>query len=136
MVSSRFNEPVTSKLVEAAESCLARHGCESHMVYSVPGAWEIPPVVRRLAGSDQIDGVVALGALIRGETPHFDVLAAAVSHALAQIALDSPVPIIFGVLTTDTVAQALERAGDDEGNKGWEAARCVVEMINLYRRMA
>jgi len=136
LVASRFNERVTSKLVEGAERCLARHGCEERTVYQVPGAWEIPPVVRRLCGSSEIDGVVALGALIRGETPHFDVLAASVSQALAQIALDSRVPVIFGVLTTDTAAQAIERSQDNERNKGWEAARCVVEMINLYRRMA
>lgn len=136
LVVSRFNDFVTGKLLQGAEDCLERHGCEDRSVYRVPGSWEIPPVVRKLAGSGQFDAVVALGALIRGETPHFDVLAAAVTRSLAQINLESTVPVIFGILTTDTVEQAIDRAGAKAGNKGWEAALSAVEMINLYRRMA
>ena len=136
LVASRFNDFVTGKLIAGAQDCLERHGCAPAVVYRVPGAWEIPPVVSRLAAAGQHDAVIALGALIRGETPHFDVLAHAVTRGLARIQLESRIPIIFGILTTDTVEQAIDRAGAKAGNKGWEAALAAVEMINLYRRMA
>jgi len=136
LVASRFNEFVTEKLVGGARDCLERHGCSAPVVYRVPGAWEIPPVVSRLAKAGQHDAVIALGALIRGETPHFEMLAQAVTRSLARIQLEAPVPVIYGVLTTDTVEQAIDRAGAKAGNKGWEAALSAVEMINLYRRMA
>jgi 6,7-dimethyl-8-ribityllumazine synthase len=136
LVVSRFNDFVTNRLLQGAEDCLARHGCDKRSVYRVPGSWEIPPVVGKLAGSDQFDAVIALGALIRGETPHFELLAGAVTRSLARISLESSVPVIFGILTTDTVEQAIDRAGAKAGNKGWEAALSAVEMVNLYRRMA
>jgi 6,7-dimethyl-8-ribityllumazine synthase len=136
LVLSRFNDFVTSKLLHGAEDCLERHGCKNRSVYRVPGSWEIPPVVGRLVAGGQFDAVIALGALIRGETPHFDVLAAAVTHSLARISREAPIPVIYGILTTDTVEQAIDRAGAKAGNKGWHAALSAVEMINLYRRMA
>jgi len=101
----------------------------------VPGSWELPLAAKRAAASGKFDAVVALGALIRGETPHFDVLAAAVSKGLAQVALSEGVPVIFGVLTTDTVEQALDRAGSKAGNKGWDSALSAIEMVHLFRDM-
>ena len=138
LLVSRFNEFVTSKLLTGAEDCLERHGCsaDSRTVVWVPGAWELALAARKLAGDDSIDGMVALGALIRGETSHFDVLATAVARGLARTSMDSGTPITFGVLTTDTVEQALERAKANASNKGWEATLSLIEMINLYRRLA
>ena len=137
LVVSRFNEPVTSRLLQGAEDCLERHGCSSEhrTVFRVPGSWELPQAARKAVSMGQYDAVIALGALIRGETPHFDVLAAAVSHSLAQLGTESGVPVIFGVLTTDTAEQALDRAGAKKGNKGWDAALAAVEMVSLYRHM-
>lgn len=138
LVVARFNERVTAKLLAAAEDCLQRHGCaaEARTVVRVPGAWEVALAAHKLAGSGRFDGIVALGALIRGQTTHFDVLAAETARGLARTALDSGIPVTFGVLTTDTVEQALERAGGKAGNKGWEATLAVLEMIDLYRRLA
>jgi 6,7-dimethyl-8-ribityllumazine synthase len=137
LVVSRFNDAITRRLLAGAEDCLERHGCgaEQRTVLRVPGAWEIPPVARRVAESGRFDAVVALGALVRGETPHFDVLAAAVARGLGRVGLESRLPVIFGVLTTDTVQQALERAGGKLGNKGWDAAHAAIEMANLYRQL-
>lgn len=138
LVVSRFNDIVSSRLLAGAEDCLTRHGArpEDHTVVHVPGAWELPLVAQKLAAAGRYDAIVALGALIRGETPHFDVLAAEVAKGLARVALDSGVPVVFGVLTTDTLEQALERAGAKAGNKGWEAALSAVEMASLFRQMA
>jgi 6,7-dimethyl-8-ribityllumazine synthase len=138
LVVSRFNELITERLLSGAEDCLERHGgdADSRTVVRVPGSWEIPQAARKLATSGQYDAVVALGALIRGETPHFDLLAAEVTKGLAQIAGESGIPVIFGVLTTDTVEQAMDRSGAKYGNKGWEAAQSAIEMVNLFRRMA
>jgi len=138
LVVSRFNGFVTTRLLEGAEDCLERHGCsaDQRTVVRVPGSWEIPLAARPLAQSGNYDAIVALGALIRGETPHFDLLAAQVTRGLAQVGVDSGLPVIFGVLTTDTVEQAVDRAGAKAGNKGWEAALSAIEMVNLYRRMA
>jgi 6,7-dimethyl-8-ribityllumazine synthase len=136
LVVSRFNEQVTSGLLRGAEDCLQRHGCppENRTVVYVPGAWEIPLAAGKLAGGGY-DAIIALGALIRGATPHFDVLAAQVTRGLAQVGLESGIPVAFGVLTTDTVEQALDRAGAKLGNKGWEAALSAIEMASLYRRL-
>ena len=98
--------------------------------------WEIPQAAKKLAESAKYDAVVALGALVRGETPHFELLAAEVAKGLAQLGMEAGIPVIFGVLTTDTVEQAIDRAGAKAGNKGWDAALSAVEMVNLYRRMA
>ena len=135
LVASRFNESVCSGLLVGAESCLEEHGCgvDERTVVRVPGAWEIPQAASKLARTGEFDAVVGLGALIRGETPHFDYLAAAVAHALARVGLDSGIPTIFGVLTTDTVAQATARSGPGPGNKGREAAHAALSMVRLFR---
>lgn len=133
MVAGRFNDLITSKLIEGAMDCLTRHGVQSEDIslYKVPGAFEIPLVAGRLAGKDGIDGVIALGAVIRGSTPHFDYVAAEVSKGIASVGLNTGKPVLFGVLTCDTIEQALERAGTKAGNKGWDAALGALEMVNL-----
>ncbi len=137
LLVARTNDLVGNRLLAGAEDCLERHGAEAaaRTVIRVPGAWELPLVASRVAKSGKFDAVVALGALIRGETPHFDFLAAEAAKGLAASALESGVPVIFGVLTTDTLEQALERAGAKAGNKGWEAALAAIEMVSLYRRL-
>jgi 6,7-dimethyl-8-ribityllumazine synthase len=138
LVVSRFNERVTEGLLRGAEACLDEHGCgaDRRRVFRVPGAWEIPALARRTAESGRFDAVVTLGALIRGETAHFDVLASSVAHSLACLAREADVPIVFGVLTTDNGAQAIARSEPGPRNKGREAARSALEMIALFRRMA
>lgn len=137
LVVSRFNEFITDRLLEGAEGCLERHGCAAatRTVVRVPGAWEIPQAAKKLADAAKHDAIVGLGALIRGETPHFDVLAAEVARGLGQVALESGIPVIFGVLTTDTVEQAIARSGGRSGNKGCEAALAALEMVQLYRHL-
>lgn len=138
LVVSRFNDFITTALLRGAEDFLDRHGCpdKSRTVVRVPGSWEIPQAARKLAENGKFDAIIALGALVRGETPHFDLLAAEVAKGLAHLGMESGIPVIFGVLTTDTVEQAIDRAGAKAGNKGWDAALSAVEMVNLYRRMA
>jgi 6,7-dimethyl-8-ribityllumazine synthase len=137
LVVSRFNELVSGRLLSGARDCLQRHGMDDKAidVVWVPGSWELPQVARKVAAGGKADAVVALAALIRGETPHFDVLAAAVARGLSAVAHDTGVPVIFGVLTTDTVEQALDRAGAKSGNKGWDAALSAIEMVNLFRQL-
>jgi 6,7-dimethyl-8-ribityllumazine synthase len=134
IVASRFNEAIVERLVEGAVDCLARHGVPDEYVSTtwVPGAFELPMAAKRIASSREVDAVVCLGAVIRGETPHFDFVAGAAAHAIAQGALDTGIPITFGVLTTDTVEQAADRAGGKMGNKGFEAALAAIEMANLF----
>lgn len=137
IVVSRFNELVTRSLLLGAEETLARHGADPAGidVAWVPGAYEIPVVARAMAGSGRYDAVLCLGALIRGATPHFDYLAGSVTSAIQSIAADTGIPCIFGVLTTDTLEQALERAGSKAGNKGSEAAATAMEMVSLLRQL-
>ena len=136
LVVSRFNSFITDRLLEGALDALRRHGVEEKgiTVIRVPGSFEIPLGVRRAAGQ-KVDAVIALGALIRGGTPHFDYLSAEVTKGVAQVMLETGVPVAFGVLTTDTVEQAIERAGTKAGNKGAEAAQSALEMVSLLRRM-
>ena len=136
IVVSRFNGFITDRLLEGALDALRRHGVDEKAitVVKVPGSFEIPLGVRRAAGA-KVDAVIALGALIRGGTPHFDYLSAEVTKGVAQVMLDTGVPVAFGVLTTDTVEQAIERAGTKAGNKGAEAAQSALEMVSLLRRM-
>ena len=136
IVVSRFNGFITDRLLDGALDALRRHGVEEKgiTVVRVPGAFEIPLGVRRAAGM-KVDAVIALGALIRGGTPHFDYLSAEVTKGVAQVMLDTGIPVSFGVLTTDTVEQAIERAGAKAGNKGAEAAQSALEMASLLRRM-
>lgn len=134
VVASRFNHFIVDRLVEGALDAIARHGGEDAEVFivRVPGAWEIPSAVARLGKSDKAPAaIVALGAVIRGSTPHFDYVASEVTKGIAMVSLDSGIPIAMGILTTDTIEQAIERAGTKAGNKGWEAAVSAIEMISL-----
>lgn len=137
VVASRFNGFITDRLVEGALDALRRHGVAEKDIslVKVPGSFELPLVVRRTAGQGKVDAVVALGALIRGGTPHFDYLSAEVTKGVAQAMLETGVPVAFGVLTTDTVEQAIERAGTKAGNKGFEAALSAIEMARLLRQI-
>lgn len=137
IVASRFNDFITARLIDGAIDALKRHGVEEKdvTIYRVPGAFEIPPVAKRLASSKKVDGVIGLGAVIRGSTPHFDYVAAEVSKGLALVSLEASCPVIYGVLTTDTIEQAIERAGTKSGNKGFDAAMALLEMIDLYAQI-
>lgn len=137
VVSSRWNAFITERLLEATVDALRRHGASDDdlTVVRVPGAFELPLVAGRLANSGDYDAVIALGCVIRGATPHFEYVASEVSKGLARAALDSGVPVAFGVLTTDTIEQAVERAGTKAGNKGWEAATAAIEMVSIMRQL-
>ena len=138
IVVSRFNDFISSKLVEGALDALRRHGGSEEQVslVKVPGAFEIPMAAKKLAESDQFDAIICLGAVIRGATPHFEYVASEASKGIALVALESKIPVTFGVLTTDNLEQAIERAGSKSGNKGWDAAVAAMEMVNLFREMA
>lgn len=138
IVASRFNHFIVDRLLEGALDAIARHGGDlaKTTVVRVPGAWEIPTVVARLtrhtpAGDHRVDAIIALAAVIRGSTPHFDYVAAEVTKGIATVSLQTGVPATFGVLTTDTIEQAIERAGTKAGNKGWDAAMSAIEMVSL-----
>ena len=135
IVASRFNEFITKELIGGAEDTLLRHNVNTDDIYlyRVPGAFEIPSVCNKIAESGKYDAVITLGAVIRGSTPHFDYVAAEVSKGVASVSMKYNMPVIFGVLTTDTIEQAVERAGTKAGNKGSDAAMAALEMINLYK---
>jgi 6,7-dimethyl-8-ribityllumazine synthase len=135
IVIGRFNDFISSKLLSGALDCLNRHGTSLDAVETawVPGSFEIPLVAGKLAASGRYDAVICLGAVIRGSTPHFDYVASEVAKGVARVGLDTGVPVIFGVLTTDTIEQAVERAGTKSGNKGWDAALSALEMANLLK---
>lgn len=135
---SRFNSFISERLLEGAVDALIRHGAadEKIDVARVPGAFEIPLAARKMAESGKYDAVICLGAVIRGATPHFDYVAAEVSKGVAHVSLDSGIPVIFGVLTTDSIEQAIERAGTKAGNKGFDAAMTAIEISNLIKRLA
>ena len=137
IVASRFNEFITSKLIEGAEDALLRHGVEADDItlFRVPGAFEIPVTAKLLAQKEEFDAVICLGAVIRGATPHFDFVAAEASKGIAQASMNSEKPVIFGVITTDTLEQAIDRAGTKSGNKGYDAALTAIEMANLMGAM-
>ncbi|SHK51912.1 6,7-dimethyl-8-ribityllumazine synthase [Thermocrinis minervae] len=137
IVASRFNSLLVDKLVDGALDCLRRHGAQEDRIVlvKVPGSWEIPLAVKELTQRDHIDAVIALGVLIRGQTPHFEYIANEVSKSLAQISLETGKPVTFGIITADTLEQAVERAGTKQGNKGWEAAMSAIEMVNLLKSM-
>ena len=137
IIASRFNEPITAKLVEGATEALTRHGAspEDIDVIWVPGAWELPTAARRLLSTERYDALVAVGAVIRGDTPHFDYVAGEASRGLAQAGADFDRPIGFGVLTCDTMDQAEARAGGAHGNKGWDASLAALEMADLFARL-
>lgn len=137
IVVSRFNELLSSRLLGGAKDALARHGVAEQDidVAWVPGAFEIPMVAQKMAQSGAYDALVALGVVIRGATPHFEYVAAEVSKGVAKVAMDSGVPVSFGVVTADSIEQAVERAGTKHGNKGWDAASAAIEMANLLKQM-
>ena len=131
---SRFNETITQRLLEGALDAFVRHGVafDDVDVFWVPGAWELPAAARRVSATERYDALVALGAVIRGDTPHFDYVAGEASRGLSLASADFDIPIAFGVLTCDTLAQAEARAGGEHGNKGWDAALAALEMADLF----
>lgn len=137
IVAGRFNHFITDKLIQGAEDALSRHGIEKSSMDCVwvPGAFEIPMVAKKMAVSGNYAAVITLGAVIRGSTPHFDFVAGECASGIAQLNLQSDVPIIFGVLTTDTIEQAIERAGTKAGNKGADAALTALEMVSLLKQI-
>ncbi len=137
LVVSRFNDFIGQKLVEGAVDCIVRHGGSEEQIdlYKCPGAFELPSVAKKVAVSGRYDAVITLGAIIRGATSHYDVIAAEATKGVAQVGLDTMIPVTFGVLTTDNLEQAIERAGTKAGNKGFDAALAAIEMVNLYQQV-
>jgi 6,7-dimethyl-8-ribityllumazine synthase len=138
IVASRFNDFITAKLLDGAIDGLMRHGASETdiEIVKVPGAFEIPLAARMLAQSKKYNAIICLGAVIRGATPHFEYVSAEVSKGVASVSMETGLPVIFGVLTTDTIEQAIERAGTKSGNKGWDAALSAIEMANLMRQIS
>ena len=137
IVVSRFNELICKQLLEGALDCLKRHGTSEAdiVVAKVPGAFEIPAVAKAMIDSKKYDGLICLGAVIRGQTPHFDYIAAETTKGIGQLAMHSGTPVAYGVITADTLEQAFERAGTKAGNKGWDAAISAIEMVNLMESL-
>ncbi len=137
IVVSRFNEFITRRLLDGALDCLRRHGVDDGEIDVVwcPGAFELPQAARRLASAPGYSAIITLGCVIRGETPHFGYVAGAAASGIEKLSLESDVPVIFGVLTTDTLEQAIDRAGAKGGNKGWDAAMAALEMADLFRKI-
>jgi 6,7-dimethyl-8-ribityllumazine synthase len=137
IVAARFNDAIVEQLIRGAVDVLLRHGASEKQIeiVRVPGAFDMPFIARRLAEAKRCDAIVALGAVIRGATPHFDLVANQCAAGLARVADDTGMPVAFGVLTTDTIEQAVERAGTKAGNKGADAAMCALELANLLRRL-
>ena len=137
IIVSRFNELISSKLLEGAMDCLLRHMADEKFitVYWVPGSFEMPVLAQKLAAGGKYDALICLGAVIRGDTPHFEYIASEVAKGIAQVALAHSMPVAFGVITADTIEQALERAGIKAGNKGWDAALSTIEMVDLFGKI-
>jgi 6,7-dimethyl-8-ribityllumazine synthase len=137
IVISRFNSFITDRLLEGALDALRRNGAQEDdiEIFRTPGSFEIPSVVRHLVEQKKYDAIICLGAVIRGSTPHFNYISAEVTKGIAQLSLQSSIPISFGVITADTIEQAIERAGTKAGNKGWDATLSAIEMANLYREL-
>jgi 6,7-dimethyl-8-ribityllumazine synthase len=135
IVLSRFNQFISERLLEGTLDALTKLGAEDKdiSIYKVPGSFEVPVIAKKLAETKKVDGIICLGALIRGDTPHFDFLSAEVTKGLAQIAMDEGLPVSYGILTVDTVEQGIERAGTKSGNKGYDAAFALVETLNLMK---
>jgi len=135
IVVARFNSFITDRLLEGAIDCLRRHGArdENVEIYKVPGAFEIPLLAKKVAKREGIDAVICLGAVIKGDTPHFHYIASETTKGIAQVSLETEKPIVFGVITAETLEEAIERAGTKAGNKGFEAALSAIEMVNLMR---
>ncbi len=137
IVVSRFNDFITQRLRDGAVDCLVRHGVQDQdiEVVKVPGAFEIPMAAKRMVALEKYDAVICLGAVIRGGTPHFEYVSGEASKGIGTLALESPIPVLFGVLTTNNLEQAIERAGSKSGNKGWETALAAIEMVNLFKNI-
>lgn len=137
IVASRFNDFICSRLIEGAIDALMRAGTEEKdiSIYKVPGSFELPLTAKKLAKSNRFDAIICLGAIIRGATPHFEYISAEVSKGIASVGLETGVPVVFGVLTTDTIEQAIERAGTKSGNKGADAALTAIEIVDLYKKI-
>jgi len=137
LVVSRFNNFFTDKLLSGALDCLIRHGADEKKVdvAYVPGSFEIPVVAAKLARAKKYDAVICLGAVIRGDTPHFDFVATEASKGIARLGMECEIPVVYGLITADTLEQAVERSGTKAGNKGWDAAQTAIEMVNLYRNI-
>jgi len=137
IVASRFNDFICGRLIDGAVDALTRSGAEEKNIdiIKVPGAFEIPIAAKKLAKSGKYDAVICLGAVIRGATPHFEYISAEVSKGIALVGLETEIPVVFGVITTDTIEQAIERAGSKSGNKGWDAALSAIEMVDLFKKI-
>jgi 6,7-dimethyl-8-ribityllumazine synthase len=137
IVASRFNDFIGGRLIEGAVDALIRSGADEKeiLIVRVPGAFELPLAAKKMAKSGRFDAIICLGAVIRGATPHFEYISAEVSKGIAAIGMETEIPIAFGVLTTDTIEQAIERAGAKAGNKGWDAALSAIEMVDLFRKL-
>lgn len=138
IVVARFNEFVSARLLEGAMDCLRRHGTKDDdiTIVWVPGAFDVPAVAKRMAGSGKVDAVLCLGAVIRGATPHFDYVAAEAAKGIAHAGQETGVPVVFGIVTADSLEQAIERAGSKAGNRGWDAARSALELADLYDQLS
>jgi 6,7-dimethyl-8-ribityllumazine synthase len=138
VAASRFNDFISGRLIEGAVDTLVRAGADEKdiFIYKVPGAFELPLAAKKLAKSARFDAVICLGAVIRGATPHFEYVSAEVSKGIANVGLESEIPVAFGVLTTDTIEQAIERAGTKSGNKGADAAMAAIEMVDLFKKIS
>ena len=137
IVASRFNDFISGRLIEGAVDTLIRAGADDKdiQIYKVPGAFELPLTAKKLAKSARFDAVICLGAVIRGATPHFEYISAEVSKGIASVGLEAEIPVVYGVLTTDTIEQAIERAGTKAGNKGADAAMSAIEMVDLFKKI-
>lgn len=137
IVASRFNDFISGKLIEGALDGLTRSGADAKdiEVIRVPGAFEIPLAAKKAAQCGRFDAVICLGAVIRGATPHFEYISAEVTKGIAMVGLETGIPVVYGVITTDTIEQAIERAGSKSGNKGWDAALSAIEMVDLFRKI-
>lgn len=137
VAASRFNDFISSRLIDGAFDALIRAGADEKdiQLFKVPGAFELPITAKKLAKSGRYDAVICVGAVIRGATPHFEYVSSEVSKGIASVGLETEIPVSFGVLTTDTIEQAIERAGTKAGNKGWDAAMAAIEMVDLFRKI-
>jgi 6,7-dimethyl-8-ribityllumazine synthase len=137
IVASRFNDFISGRLIDGAVDALTRAGADEKdiQIYKVPGAFELPLMAKKLAKTERFDAVICLGAVIRGATPHFEYISAEVTKGIASVGLETEIPVSFGVLTTDTIEQAIERAGTKAGNKGWDAAMSAIEMVDLFKKL-
>ena len=135
IILPRFNGFISKELLSGALDCLSRHGATEIEIFWTPGSFEIPPLAKKVALSKRFDAVICLGAVIRGDTPHFEYISAQVSRGIARVYYETEVPTILGIITSDTIEQAIERAGTKAGNKGWEAALSAIELVNLHSKL-